>query len=188
MALTQIDRELIEHCLQRKPAAWQAFADRFTGLFVHVIRHTAECRSVSLSQADVDDLAAEVFTAIVANDFRILRHFRGKSSLAAYLTVVSRRITVHALIDRRKLQQAQADLAELAINGHNDEFALENRDHVESLIARLPGEEARIVQAYHLEGKSYREISTQFGIPENSIGPVLSRAREQLRKLGTPAG
>jgi RNA polymerase sigma-70 factor (ECF subfamily) len=35
---------------------------------------------------------------------------------------------------------------------------------------------------YHLEGKSYQEISRVVGMPENSVGPMLSRARSKLRR------
>ena len=42
--------------------------------------------------------------------------------------------------------------------------------------------EAMVVKLFHLEGRSYREISSGLGIPENSIGPTLSRAREKLRQ------
>ena len=42
-----------------------------------------------------------------------------------------------------------------------------------------------MVRLYHLEGKSYREISSQVGMPENSIGPTLSRAREKMRRAGS---
>jgi RNA polymerase sigma-70 factor, ECF subfamily len=41
--------------------------------------------------------------------------------------------------------------------------------------------EAKIVRQYHIEGRSYREISAGLGVPENSIGPALSRARSKLR-------
>ena len=69
MALSEIDRNLLERCLQRKPRAWEDFADRFMGLVVHVVNHTARARSIRLSAADRDDLCAEVFLAIVKNDF-----------------------------------------------------------------------------------------------------------------------
>lgn len=186
MALTQIDCELIELCLQRKAAAWQAFVERFAPLFVHVIRHTADHRSVTLSQADLDDIAAEIFTAIVANNFQILRHFRQKSSLATYLSVVARRLAVREIAARAR--QNGTLPAGHSPSTPSPEFELENRDLVEHLIAQLPTQEAHIVKAYHLDGKSYREISATLGIPENSIGPVLSRAREQLRRTGTITG
>lgn len=188
MALTQIDRELIDQCLQRRPTAWQAFVDRFSGLLIHVIRHTSESRSQPLNQSDQDDVAAEILAELLANDMRILRNFRGKSSLAAYLTVVARRITVQCLIERRKQELAKKPLPETAaVNGQPGELALENRELVERLMSKLSRDEARIVKAYHLEGKSYREISSQYNIPENSIGPVLTRARDHMRKLGSPA-
>jgi RNA polymerase sigma-70 factor (ECF subfamily) len=41
---------------------------------------------------------------------------------------------------------------------------------------------------YHLEGKSYREISQALGLPENSIGPTLHRAREKLRRVAQARG
>ena len=39
---------------------------------------------------------------------------------------------------------------------------------------------------YHLEGKSYREISQSVGMPENSIGATLSRARSKMRQASDP--
>jgi RNA polymerase sigma-70 factor (ECF subfamily) len=33
-----------------------------------------------------------------------------------------------------------------------------------------------------LEGKSYREISSAVGMPENRIGPTLSRAHAKMRQ------
>ena len=42
---------------------------------------------------------------------------------------------------------------------------------------RLDPQEASVVRMYHLEGKSYEEISKVVGMSENSIGPVLTRAR-----------
>ena len=101
MALSDIDRNLLERCLARKPRAWEDFVDRFTGLVIHVVNHTARCRSIMLSSADREDLTADVLLAIVRDDFAVLRHFRGKSSLATYLTVVARRIVVRKLVDTR---------------------------------------------------------------------------------------
>ena len=50
------------------------------------------------------------------------------------------------------------------------------------MIADLDTAEARVVQMYHLEGKSYQEISSAVGMPENSVGPTLTRARRKMRE------
>ena len=42
----------------------------------------------------------EVFLTALKNDFAVLRNFRGKSSLATYLTVVARRVVVKELFAR----------------------------------------------------------------------------------------
>jgi RNA polymerase sigma-70 factor (ECF subfamily) len=59
---------------------------------------------------------------------------------------------------------------------------LSDREEVARLLDELNGAEAQVVRMYHLEGKSYAEISAAVGMPENSIGPTLSRAREKMRR------
>jgi RNA polymerase sigma-70 factor (ECF subfamily) len=61
---------------------------------------------------------------------------------------------------------------------------LGNREEVERLLEDLQDSEARVVRLFHLEGKSYQEISQTVGVPENSIGPILSRARSKMRRAG----
>ena len=61
VGLSEIDRNLLERCLQRKPRAWEDFVDRFMGLFIHVANHTARARSVRLTPTDRDDLCARCF-------------------------------------------------------------------------------------------------------------------------------
>lgn len=185
MALSEIDRNLLERCLQRKPGAWEDFVDRFMGLVFHVVNHTAQSRGLKLAPEDREDLAAEVLLAVVRDDFAVLRHFRGQSSLATYLAVIARRVVVRELLLRR--EPARMTLADAQASapaaGHEAEERLANREAVERLLAQLNGEEAEVVRLYHIEGRTYREISSRIGVPENSVGPTLSRAREKLRRL-----
>lgn len=185
MALSEIDRNLLERCLQRKPRAWEDFVDRFLGLIVHVVDHTSAARNIPLGAEDRDDLCAEVLLALIRNDFAVLRHFRGDSSLATYLTVVARRVVVHEIIKRAQ-DRSVAGLA--ATDAPRDPAAegaeqrVEDSDEVQRLLQELPVRDAEIVRMFHLEGKSYQEISVATGVAENTIGPVLSRARGRLRR------
>ncbi len=155
------------------------------GLVMHVIDHSAQSRSIRLTQDDREDLAADVFTAIVADDMAVLKRFRGEASLATYLTVITRRVVVQQLLKRKsakRLDEAAGQAAyEGAADGHD---SVNNRDEVARLLEELEGTEAQVVRMYHLEGKSYQEISSLVGMPENSIGPTLSRAREKMRLRG----
>ncbi len=185
MALSEIDRNLLDRCLQRKPRAWEDFVDRFMGLVVHVVAHTAQARSMRLSPEDRDDLCAEVFLNIIRDDFALLRHFRGQASLATYLTVVSRRIVVRRMLGWKSmapLGDTGAQNAAAAPPEHEQRLA--DREEVERLLGQLDGAEAEIVRMYHLEGMSYHEIGSAVGMSENSIGPILSRARHKMRTAG----
>ncbi len=182
MALSEIDRSLLDRCLNRKPRAWEDFVDRFMGLVVHVINHTAQCRSTNLSAADREDLAADVFLAIVDNDMAVLRHFRAKSSLATYLTVIARRVVVRKLVEGSSAMPLGDMVARAEASESEPEQRIDNREEVGRLLDELQGSEADVVRMYHLEGKSYQEISRTVGMPENSVGPMLSRARAKLRR------
>lgn len=180
MALSEIDRNLIDRCLAHKPHAWEDFVDRFMGLVVHVVNHSAQSRSMRLSQADREDLVAEVFLTLVDNDLAVLRHFRGESSLATYLTVVARRIVVRALVSAPN-HAAPLGNGDVPENHVGPEQRIADRDEVAQLLDTLHGPEAEVVRMYHMEGKSYGEISKAVDMPENSIGPMLTRARAKLR-------
>ncbi|MBM4000032.1 MAG: sigma-70 family RNA polymerase sigma factor [Planctomycetes bacterium] len=183
MALHEVDRELLQRCLTHRPGAWERLVDRFLGLVCHVINHTARCRSIRLSSQDFDDLASEVFLAIVEDDYGVLRRFRGESSLATYLTVVARRVVVRELLRAKSHVHLSEMAADLAVDPHASdlESRISDREQVEQLLGELDGREADVVRLFHLEGKSYDEISSETGIPTNSVGPTLSRARARMR-------
>ncbi len=183
VALSEIDRNLLARCIARKPRAWEDFVDRFMGLVLHVIDHSAQSRSIRLTQDDREDLAADVFTAMVAGDMAVLKRFRGEASLATYLTVITRRVVVQQLLKRKSAQRLDTAASQAAYDGaaHSDD-QLASRDEVTRLLEELEGTEAQVVRMRYLEGKSYQEISSVVGMPENSIGPTLSRAREKMRR------
>ena len=189
MPLTPQHRDLLRRCLHHEPGAWNEFVDTFLGLIYHVSHHSAHLRSVPLRPEDVEDLAAEVLLQIVAKDYHVLREFRGKSSLATYLTVVARRICVNELARRaaarevqprhdERIQSAEAEAEASAQPG----VGLETLEEVARLLKQLPARERQVVRLHYLEGRTYEEIATALNVPVNSIGPILSRARKKLRQ------
>jgi RNA polymerase sigma-70 factor (ECF subfamily) len=187
-----VDRTLVQRCLNHEPGAWNDFVDRYLGLIYHVIHHTAHLRSVPLQPEDVEDVAAEILLQIIARDYAALRDFRGEASLATYLTVIARRACIHELNKRtggadapiRRDGRIQAAEPEDRPKG---EVGLESLEEVQKLLRRLPARERQVVRLFYLEGRTYEEISTQLHVPVNSIGPILSRARQKLRREGKAA-
>jgi RNA polymerase sigma-70 factor, ECF subfamily len=190
---TAVDRELIKRCLNKEAGSWNDFVDRYLSLVYHVIGYTAHLRSVRLGPEDVEDIAAEVLLKIIANNFKVLREFRGESSFATYLTVVARRICVQELIRRQQRKEAIArGDVRVPVQELEEEPAamkgVESLEEVERLLKRLSGKEREIVRLYYLEARSYEEISTETDIPVNTIGAILSRARKKLREKAATRG
>lgn len=181
MSLSNLDRELLERCLSRSPDAWKDFTDRFLGLVLHVVNQTSFARNLQITPESRDDLVAEVFLAVLDKDYAILRKFRGQSSLATYLTVVARRIIVRRLAQLRIPTSLSNEAAAQIETPAASSLSLEDRETLEKSLQKLSNDEARAIRMFHLEGRSYQEISSETGIPSHSLGPFLSRAREKMR-------
>ena len=188
MALTDVDKDLLKRCLARKAGSWNDFVDRYLGLIYQSLHFTAHLRSARLNPEDVEDIAAEVLVQIIADNYKVLREFKGTANLATYLTVIARRICVHELSRRQTVRESikkgesrlledLPDESEAAMKG------MERLEEVEALLRKLRGKDREIVRQFYLEGRTYEEISTDLDIPVNTIGSVLSRARSKLREL-----
>ena len=182
VVLSDIDRRLLNRCIEGAPGAWEDFVDRFIALITHVVTSTAELRLGQLSEQTRDDVVSEVFLKLVEKDFAILRRFRGQSSLGTYLVVVVRRIAVRRLAKIGRTATTPLTSEPVSAEG-NGEMAVENNEEVHSLLSQMPIEEATAIRMYHLEDRTYRDISMQIGIPENSVGPLLFKARTRLRSM-----
>jgi RNA polymerase sigma-70 factor, ECF subfamily len=185
MALPADEGKLIQRCLTHQPGAWNDFVDQYLGLIYRIIHHTAHLRGATLRPEDVEDLASEVLLQLVANNYATLRRFQGRSTLSTYLTVICRRAVIHLMAKKfgtgsitKSVSTDSMPEPEDHDDGHHHNQSLEQ---VHELLARLPKGVREVVRMYYLEGRTYEDISAQLGIPVNSIGPLLSRARQRLR-------
>jgi len=191
MPLTEKDRHLINELLSGSEGAWLAFVDRYAVLITQVIRHTTHAHSLKLSEDDLEDLTADVFTTLLDRNMGAIRAFRGRSSFATYLTVVIRRVVLRKLTQRRYMQAFghvkahQASLNEASPEKSGRE--VDAKDEVDSLMSRLPDSLKSMMKMFYLDGKSYSQISQLLGVPMNSIGPMLKRAKETLSRSQRPA-
>lgn len=192
MALLPADRDLLQRCLAKQPGAWNDFVDRFLSLIYHVIKYTAHLRSAQLAPVDVEDIAQEVLLQVVADDYKLLRQFKGNANLATYLTVIARRISVHELTRKQNARDAIRKGEVRPTSGGepiDDSVAaqksVDSLDEVEQLLRRLSGQEREVVRQFYLEGRTYEEISGELDIPVNTIGAMLSRARKRLREMSS---
>ncbi|QDV24270.1 RNA polymerase sigma factor [Aureliella helgolandensis] len=183
MVLSDLDRSLISECLNQTEGAWEEFIERYIHLITHVVNSSAKLRCTELSEQARDDVVAEVLLSFVDNDYAVLRRFQGNSSLGTYLVVVARRIATRKLSQVRRTTALPSDALPEAVEQTNDSLGLDDVDEVRSLLGQLPEGEATAIRMFHLEHRNYGEIGTQMGIPENSVGPLLSQARKRMRDM-----
>lgn len=207
MALTAVDRSILQRLLQRDSGAWNDFVDRFLGIIYHTIHYSAHLRSNPLTPELVEDIAQEILTQLAANDYALLRQFRAKSSLATYLTVIGRRISVRELVKRvgttrkalpseyraKQQQPPAAENAKAEAIADEEEtvsgarLGLEQLERVQKLLRKLPSREREVVRLFYLEGRSFEEISIELNVPVKEIGPILKGARKLLRQIESGA-
>lgn len=183
MVLSDLDRSLLQRCLDGTEGAWQEFLDRYLPLLIHVVNSTARLRFEKLPDQWRDDLVAEVLLVLVDKDFEVLRQFQGQSSLGTYLVVVARRVAARKIAKMRRLNFDSVGSTAEPVSAEDMSDIFEHVDQVQELLSRLPDREAQAIRLFHLEHRSYAEIGTHLGIPENTVGPLLSRARSQMKSL-----
>lgn len=196
VALSDIDRDLLDRCLSGDSDAWRSLVDRFLPLMTHVVNQAASNRGKRLSSADREDLIGEIFVVLLSDDMTVLKHFQQRSSLATYLAVIGRRVAVRCLMHPSTRMIPKG--VQLPMEGENGELAtdtvasveqrISNQEQVEIMLGGLGEPEAKVIRMFHLEGKSYTEISQKIGMPVNTIGPLLSRTRRALRNRASVEG
>ena len=92
-----MDTEILNNCIMDQPRGWENFVDRFAGLIFHVIDHVYRTRFQDLPTAQRESLCTVVFAAFRHDRYRLLKQYRGTSTVSGYLAVVARRIAVRYL-------------------------------------------------------------------------------------------
>lgn len=153
------------------------------------------CRRSALAPGEIDDFASAVKLALVENDYRILRHFEGRSSLATYLTIVIQRLLADHFTRThgrwRPSQQAErlgprAVLVEDLVGRQHR--SIEDAAAVASM---TPREVADLTARLPLRAPRAREVP----LPPEEIVPLASRDRadaelhdRELRGVSVRAG
>jgi len=194
-ALVQHDEErrLIAALVARDRNAWSEFLERFQGLVYARVARTALEFNRHLDRSAIEDIRAEIFAALVENDFASLRRFEGRSSLATWLAIIARRSCLRWM-QKKNQRQEQANQRidnlpqeDIAAGGAENILAalIQTEDglRLRIMLGRLNDGDQSVLQMFFMDGLSYAQISRDLGISINSVGPKLQRAQKRLRQL-----
>lgn len=187
------ERRLIAALVARNRNAWSEFVERFQGLVYARVARTALEFNHHLDRSAIEDIRAEIFAALIENDFASLRRFEGRSSLATWLAIIARRSCLRWMQKRSQRQeqvnQRIDDLQQEDIAGGTSEDILaaliqtEDGLRLRTMLGRLNEGDRSVLRMFFMDGLSYAQISRDLGISINSVGPKLQRAQKRLRQL-----
>lgn len=169
-------REAVRELLAGGRQAWDRFAREYRLVVLKAV-HTA-ARRFRAGEADVEDAASQVFIELFQDDGRALKAYRGDSALTTWLTVVAYRIATREFVRRVRAREVEA--------AKPSPSPPERDAEVLEYLERLPELDRRALVMFHVDDRSYKEISDQLGIPLNQVGMVLLRAREKLARVLRP--
>ena len=176
------DRDLVKAAAAGDRTAFDELVRRHQGQIVNL------ARAMTASDADVDDIAQEVFVRV----WRGLAQFRGESAFRTWLYGIALNVIRTHRGRRSKLRRlfwsAPADsegdpVEEARDEGTGIEQKLMLRDAIDRALRMLPAELRDALVLRDVQGLEYREISETLGVPLGTVESRIFRARQRLRPL-----
>jgi len=190
------DRELIRACIRRQEGAWEKFIDQYSALVYHVIWKAlrSETPGAGSSRVEVEDICSEVFSQVVANNFKLLRSFQWRCKFSTWLGIITYRTTRQAIHRNRHVafsldspnSSSGNDLLLKDIIPDPRTQAVETveldevRKMVHEALGSLPPRDQLVLKFFYFEGKRYAEIARILGISSSLVGTAIFRAKLRL--------
>lgn len=174
------ERALVAACVRGDEAAWARFHARFRPV---VARAAQRALGEGHDAARVDDVVGDVFALLLADERAVLAHFEGRSSVATWLRVLTRRQAGRHL-RRRTAGPLEEPGAVVARDPARVEAAT-SRELGRLVAEQLEGLAPRdrlALRLFYDGSKSYEEVARALDLPAARVGTLLARARARLAK------
>jgi RNA polymerase sigma factor (sigma-70 family) len=139
-----------------------------------------------LHESDANDVFQHVFERLWDQDFRRLRMWNGKGSLAAFLQTMVRNLIVDRLRGERNdtLDPDPAPGIEIQTDPDDSHYLVINRqalvDCIRDAISKLKHRDRNLIHRKHWQEESYREIAAAEDLTVTNVGVALLRAEKRL--------
>lgn len=168
------ERALVDRMIARDPAAWDRFVREYGPILVRA--------AAAVAARDAEDLAQKVCGLLLESDARLLRAFRGQSTLSTWLIGIVRNQALMEL-RRERTRAALPPRAPAPTPGPLEELlAAETGSRADAALEALAPRDRLLLTLHYRDGLSHARIAVVLGVAPNSVGPLLDRARERLRK------
>jgi RNA polymerase sigma-70 factor, ECF subfamily len=137
-------------------------------------------RHLGIREADVEDVAQEVFVTV----HRKLPEFEGRAKLRTWLYAICLRVASDHrrrayVVRERSTSSPPVDDGQRS--GHEPDAHFESRSTVLQLLSVLDDDKREVLVLYEIEGLTMREVADVVGCPLQTAYSRLHAARELLR-------
>jgi RNA polymerase sigma-70 factor (ECF subfamily) len=180
--------ELVRRCAEGDRAAWESFVDGYGSLLTALARRMLARRTGRARDADVDEVVAEVFLALVRRDRILLKRYDPRYRLSTYLGVITRTEVLRLLRRGNRLPHTLEDAGRIPepTAAGNPARQLEERERAAAIqglraaLTELPERDRLLLTMKYLDGHDYRTIGSALGVNPESVGQFLHRAKSRL--------
>lgn len=184
------EAELVAACAAGDREAWREFVDRFGPLLVALVRRMLARRTGRAPDADVDEIVADVFLALLRRERVLLHRYNPRYRVSTYLGVIARTEVLrhlrrsnrlpHGLEDGGRVpERAGAPGASGTLEAEEREAALRS---LRTALQALSERDRLLLTMRYLDGLDYRSIGATLDLNPESIGQFLHRAKARLAK------
>jgi RNA polymerase sigma-70 factor (ECF subfamily) len=186
------EQDLLRRCISGEKKAWDQFVDRFSALIHHGVARTLRLPGRKNSQTDISDIVHNVFVHLYEHNYRKLRQFEGKCSLATWINMISVRTTIDHLrkskphLSLEGERDSEKNLAStLRHEGDSVEQLIEEKQALMLLaesVKHLTPRERLFVELYYTRELPLRKVADIMNSSMGAIYTMKNRVREKLRK------
>ncbi|HYF93009.1 MAG TPA: RNA polymerase sigma factor [Symbiobacteriaceae bacterium] len=175
------EREAIDRCQDGDKNAYATIVGQYQSQVL------ALCLRMTGSREDAADVAQQAFIQA----YRHLDRYDPGQPFRPWLYKIATNECIAFLRRTRKHQASPApdevleNVSDPADGAPSIVDLAEDRERVRAAVAQLPLPARQVVVAYYFQELGYQEIARQTGIPIGTVGTLLHRAKQQLRKLLT---
>jgi RNA polymerase sigma-70 factor, ECF subfamily len=182
------ERQLIGECIRGSGRAWEQLVDQYGQAVYDAARYTLRRVLGAAQDEDVENVYQGVFLGLCDRGFHRLRLFQGRSSFKTWITSVTTRFALNYVrTEKRKgsLRFLQLDdgAEELPDRDLLASAPADEQERVYRAMAQLPHRERLLLRLAYFDGLSIKGIAEVMRISVNSVSSLMSRARENLKRL-----
>ncbi len=167
------ENKLIRAIIAGDSDAYRQLVERYhIGLVIH-------CEQIVKQRADAEDIAQEAF---VKAYYQLKKFNPNKGRFSTWLYRIATNLSLDFLRRHKKIVNVEEveTLAESTMPMYLEE---DDKQTIRSAVDSLePPKYGAILKAYFWDGKSYKDLATDYQTSTNTIGTWMHRAKQQLKE------